>query len=125
MQPVKATMTKRCACRGGTLDKFIQPMILIILSRGEQNGYMIIKGMRAFSMFKNAAPDPTGVYRYIKMMESKGLIASRAYVEANGRDKKVYAITDCGRECLYNWKSTLENYKLSIDEIIGLIDSLK
>jgi len=122
MRPVKASLNKKCACQGGTLDRFIQPSILLILTWGESNGYMIIKQMHEFSMFREALPDATGMYRYIKMMESRGLVASREEKDESGKVKRLYSITDEGRACLKNWKMTLENYQKSIGELIRMID---
>lgn len=121
MKPVKASLNKKCACEGGTLDRFIQPSILLILTWGESNGYMIIKQMRELSMFSEGLPDATGVYRYIKMMEGRGLIKSREEACDGGKLKKLYTITDDGRECLKNWKTTLEDYRNAIGELIEMI----
>lgn len=121
MRTVKAALNKKCACQGGTLDRFIQPSILLILTWGESNGYMIIKQMQELSMFKDGLPDATGVYRYIKTLESRGLIESREETDENGKEKKLYNITDEGRDCLKNWKYTLSGYQKSINEMIEMI----
>lgn len=121
MKTVKATFNKKCACQGGTLDRFIQPSILLILTWGESNGYMIIKQMQELSMFKDGLPDATGVYRYIKTMESRGLVTSRTETDENGKEKKLYSITDEGRDCLKNWKQTLTDYQASINEMVQMI----
>lgn len=121
MRTLKVSVNKKCACQGGTLDRFIQPSILLILTWGESNGYMIIKQMRELSMFQEGLPDATGVYRYIKMMEGKGLVLSREISDENGKVKRMYSITDEGRACLKNWKMTLKSYQKSIGELIGMI----
>ena len=72
-------------------------------------------------MFQEGLPDATGVYRYIKMMEGKGLVLSREISDENGKVKRMYSITDEGRACLKNWKMTLKSYQKSIGELIGMI----
>lgn len=106
---------ENCACKGANLGKFVQPIILKIISAESCNGYRLIKKMESFSTFLDSRPDPTGVYRYIKVMEEKGLIAKCA-------DDDVYTITEHGGECLSNWKQTLRDYK---KQISGLIKELE
>lgn len=62
----------KCPCYGGNLDKFIQPMILIILAQEDLYGYKIVQHMAESSMCKGQKPDGTGVYRFLKAMENRG-----------------------------------------------------
>ena len=100
-----------CACKGKNLGKFIQPIILTIVSHGGVTGYRIVKEVSRFSTFRGAPPDPTGIYRYLKGMEEKDLIANTA--EAG--DDSCYVLTDHGRWCLENWKVTLRDYIDSLE----------
>ena len=43
---------KSCPCKGNTLDKFIQPIILTILAQETIHGYMIIEKIAQTPMFK-------------------------------------------------------------------------
>lgn len=109
--------TCKCACKGSNLDKLIQPVILLILREGNDMGYGIIKKMEKFSMFENGTPDATGVYRQLRIMEEKGNIAIVEKEEAPQGVKKLYCITEEGKACLENWKSTLEAYEFAVREI--------
>ena len=100
-----------CACKGKNLGKFIQPIILTIVSHGGVTGYRIVKEVSRFSTFRGAPPDPTGVYRYLKGMEEKDLIANTA----GAGDDSCYVLTDHGRWCLENWKVTLRDYIDSLE----------
>lgn len=107
----------KCACRGSNLDKLIQPVILLILREGNDMGYGIIKKMEQYAMFQNGTPDATGVYRQLRLMEEKGNIAVVEQEEAPQGVKKLYCITEAGKQCLENWKSTLEAYEAAVREI--------
>lgn len=112
---------KKCACKGGNLDRFIQPIILLILSEETETGYAVFKKMGAFSMFRETKPDATGVYRYLRIMEEKGLLEQFECKESDNKYKKKYRITGDGLECLANWKATLTDYADAILELVGKI----
>ena len=121
--PVKVDFKKKCACKGSNLDRFIQPIIFLILYSQECTGYSIIKQMGEYAMFRGGKPDATGVYRYLKLMEERGLIASKLY---NSEQKEIrkYAITGEGTECLNNWRRTLLEYRAAINELIGEMEGI-
>lgn len=108
----------RCACEGKNLSKFIQPVILSIVSGGGVSGYRIVKEIGNYATFHQNPPDPTGVYRYLKDMEDKGILENEA---ADGEDRR-YVLTEHGRWCLENWKKTLRDYIQSLEELSAQLD---
>lgn len=110
--------TKKCACKGGNLDRFIQPMILLILMDEPDTGYGIFKKVGEFSMFREEKPDATGIYRYLRIMEERGLLEQYEHKEAENKYKMKYRITGEGKECLVHWKGTLTRYAESIKELV-------
>lgn len=117
--------SKKCACKGGNLDRFIQPIILLILTEGPDTGYGIFKRVGTFSMFREEKPDATGIYRYLRIMEKRGLLEQFDYKEGENKYKKKYRITGDGRECLLNWRETLTGYAESILELVECINKSK
>ncbi len=112
-----------CSCQGGNLDKFIQPHILLILSKRQMYGLEIINELEKRNMFIGHSPDPTGVYRYLKKMEADGQLLSEMKSDLPGeRPKKVYSVTDRGRQCLANWAVALGQYSV---DIIGLVSDIE
>lgn len=91
-----------CPCKGGNLSKFIQPVILSILTKESMNGYKIIREMENYATFDGGAPDATGIYRYLKGMEKK-------YLVEKSEDGQ-YRITGQGKQCLETWKTTIDHY---------------
>ena len=108
----------RCACEGKNLSKFIQPVILSIVSGGGVSGYRIVKEVAKYATFRENPPDPTGVYRYLRDMEEKGILANEA---ADGEDSR-YVLTDHGRWCLQNWKHTLRTYIQSLEKLSAQLE---
>lgn len=113
--------TKKCACKGGNLDRFIQPIILLILIDGPDTGYGIFKRVGEFSMFREEKPDATGIYRYLRLMEKRELLEQFDFKEGANKYKKKYRITESGKECLGNWKETLTGYAASVLELAECI----
>lgn len=124
MEPLPAYTARKCPCKGDTLDKFVQPIILLILSKGSCSGYSIVKQMAFYPLLEHNLPDTTGVYRQLKSMEKKGAITHADYRDDSGVLKKRYQITDEGRECLANWSLTLADYRTSITLLLEDIDEV-
>jgi len=112
-----------CSCKGGNLDKFLQPHILLILSKKEMYGLEIINELEKKPMFMDRSPDPTGVYRYLRKMENDGQLQSEMKAPDNkAKARKVYSITDYGRQCLASWTVALGQYSV---DIIGLVSEIE
>ncbi|MBQ3108270.1 MAG: PadR family transcriptional regulator [Clostridia bacterium] len=114
LKPIKIEKRKKCPCQGENLDRFIQPIILAILSQGDLTGYQIIKRMEEYATYRDARPDPTGVYRYLKTMQSRGHILKVTLPDEGDKEKSLFSITEEGRDCLTNWVTTLKNYGASL-----------
>ena len=76
-------------------------------------------------MFRESRPDATGVYRYLRIMEQRGLLEQFESREAKNKYNMKYCITKAGRECLSNWKVTLTAYAEAIGELIGRMEEKK
>ncbi|MDD3339841.1 MAG: PadR family transcriptional regulator [Lachnospiraceae bacterium] len=114
----KIELKRKCACQGYNLDKFIQPIILMILHEEPYSGYGIIQHMQDYSMFRLGTPDATGVYRHLRSMEERHHIELFEEPNEQGVMKKKYRITEEGRECLCSWKQTLLAYRIAVDDLI-------
>ena len=52
-----------CPCSGANLPRFVQPVILAVLSSGPLHGYLVVQRLAETSLFRKQPPDATGVYR--------------------------------------------------------------
>ena len=107
-----------CACNGATLDRLIQPAILVVLADGPLHGYRLTQRIGELPGFSGQKPDVSGVYRFLKAMECKGLVASSWGISESGPAKKSYKITAAGKQCLRCWIKTLENYRRGINGLL-------
>ena len=107
-----------CPCEGSSLDKLVQPAILIILSERPLHGYGLVERLSEMPMFGGHKPDGAGVYRFLKTMEAKGLVASQWDTSQRGPARRSYEITAAGERCLRTWLRTLETYRDAINSLV-------
>ena len=103
-----------CPCEGGTLDRLIQPAILVVLAQQSLHGYGLAERIGLMPMFRTAKPDGSGIYRFLRTMERKGLVVASWDMSESGPAKKSYQITPEGERCLRRWIATLEEYREGI-----------
>ena len=113
------TEENKCSCRGYNLDKLLQPILLGLLAEQELHGYRIIQEMLERKLYQGQNPDTTGIYRSLRSLEERGLVISAWDTSGSGTAKKIYRITEAGRECLDNWVATLQGYKTLIEAVIN------
>ena len=107
-----------CPCSGVTLDKLIQPAILAVLASEPSHGYRIAERIGEMPSFGGLKPDVSGIYRFLKSMESKGLVISSWDTPGKGHAKRLYEITTAGETCLVHWVETLDGYRKAITTLL-------
>lgn len=107
----------QCPCSGGTLDKLIQPAIFVVLAEGPLHGYAIVERIGLLPHF-DEKPDASGVYRFLKAMERRGLVVASWDVSEAGPARKCYQLTGDGQRCLQQWVATLEDYRRGVDALL-------
>lgn len=107
-----------CPCTGGTLDRLIQPAILVILAKGPLHGYRVAERIGQMVGFSAHKPDLSGVYRALKSMERKELVDGTWDLSEGGPARKCYRITPNGQQCLREWIKTLEDHRTQISALL-------
>lgn len=107
-----------CPCAGRTLDKLIHPAVLVVLAEGPLHGYRLAERIGESFTFGGQRPDASGVYRSLKTMEAKGLVASSWTLSDTGPAKRSYQLTPAGERCLQQWITTLEEYRDGITTLL-------
>jgi PadR family transcriptional regulator PadR len=109
---------KECPCSGKSLIRLVRPAILGVLAQGSLHGYLIIQQLEKLSFFQNQSPDPTGIYRALKSMEEEGLLISKWDRVESGPARRLFTLTEDGRDCLKRWFQTLEVYRKDVDNML-------
>ena len=108
-----------CPCTGGTLDKLVQPAILVALTQGPIHGYRLAERINEMVGRFGDKPDVSGIYRFLKKMEAGGLVVSTWEAGGKGHAKRLFKITPAGRTCLARWVATLETYLKAISALLS------
>ena len=117
----KQTAFTKCPCVGATLDKLVQPAMLAVLVEGPLHGYELARKIVEIPHFLDESPDVSGVYRMLKALESRGMVTSDWDVSQGGRPKRLFTITDDGRQCLELWGDTLRNYHKAVGSLLKTV----
>ena len=107
-----------CPCLGGTLDKLIQPAILATLSHGPLHGYKVAERIGEMTSCSAGKPDLSGIYRFLKAMEVRGLVVSSWDTPEKGHARRCFEITAEVKACLEKWSETLEAYHATIKGLL-------
>jgi DNA-binding PadR family transcriptional regulator len=83
------------------------------------HGYGLAERVGALPSFAGDKPDVSGVHRYLKAMERKGLVLSSWDLSESGPAKKTYQLTAAGQRCLRRWVRTLEQYGETIAALLN------
>lgn len=114
---------RACPCAGDTLDRLIQPAILIVLTAGPRHGYRVAQQISRRLAGGGQQPDLSGIYRFLKSMEKKGLVESSWDLSRGGPARRTYAITADGQRCLAQWIATLQRYRDGINDLLRIARS--
>lgn len=86
----------------GRQERYIQPSILMGLLFKSCYGYELINTIQQYGFIEGQAP-PGMIYRHFRRMEEDGLVISRWDTQEAGAAKRMYTITDEGRQVLDIW----------------------
>ncbi len=109
-----------CACSGGNLPRFVQPVLLALLAREPMHGYALAQKLEDTGLFGSQPPDLTGCYRMLRDMERNGVLAT-APDRGEGPARKRYEVTALGRRCLNRWIASLTSNRDHLDRVLGVL----
>ena len=88
----------------GTVQRFIEPCILLLLSKGTSHGYGLMEDLEKHCGEK---VDIGNLYRTLRKMETNGWVKSVWDAKKTGRDRRIYTITNKGHVFLRKAVSSL------------------
>ncbi len=109
-------MCKTCGCSFrsrdfGTIERFIEPCILLLLSKGASHGYGLMEDLEKHCGEK---VDIGNLYRTLRRMEMDSWVKSDWSKNESGPDRRTYTITRDGLDFLKSAVSSL----VHTDELI-------
>jgi PadR family transcriptional regulator, regulatory protein PadR len=92
-------------------------LLLSVLSAGPAHGYVIITKLRERSEGTFDLPEGT-VYPALHRLETSGLLGS-SWTEAEGRPRRVYALTTKGAAALADGTTEWRRFALGVQTVLG------
>lgn len=102
-------MCKTCGCSSrsrdfGNIERFIEPCILLLLSKGSSHGYGLLEDLEKHCGEKVDIGD---LYRTLRRMEKDDWVKSAWEKNIAGPDRRIYIITNDGKDFLKSAASSL------------------
>ncbi|MCX7750893.1 MAG: helix-turn-helix transcriptional regulator [Candidatus Bipolaricaulota bacterium] len=104
---------------GARVRGFVHSWLLLQLARGPAHGYELLERWE-----DDEAPDPGFLYRALRGLEEDGLVQSAWDTAGPGPARRVYAITDLGRDYLHAWSVHLRRTRDRLDRFLADYASL-
>ncbi len=101
----------------GKRERYIQPSILMGLAQKPSYGYEIIQNIQEFGFVEGQAP-PGMIYRHLRGLEKDGLVSSEWQTKGTGPAKRMYQLTEDGREVLDAWVVYMKKHA---DKLISFV----
>ena len=118
MPDVQRQISKRGKRRRQRVMSFLQPCLLLLLTRDEAHGYSLIDGLDEFG-FERQRFDPSLIYRALREMEDSGWVTSRWDDDSQGPRRRVYQILPQGEAFLAEWIADLRRTRAEIDRLLA------
>jgi len=101
---------------GISLDKMIQPTLLLLIYEKSSHGYELIQNFNALD--PTEVVEPGTIYRYLRRMESEGFVKSKWETLESGPARRQYEITKKGVAALKDAVVKLHHQKKQIEELL-------
>jgi DNA-binding PadR family transcriptional regulator len=96
-----------CGCALGNLYRYIEPSILLILKEEKRSyGYDLSEKLAGLAL-TDATIERAALYRTLRLLEENGYVISGWDVEGTGPARRVYTLTEQGRQRLREWTQVL------------------
>lgn len=115
----------RCACGMGNLYRFVEPLVLLELSRTPgASGYDLLERLAKHTL-TGTVIDKAAVYRTLCLLESQGMAVVEHQDSVRGSGKKAYNLTRQGREHLSEWGRLLGDLSKGLAEFSREVEALE
>ena len=106
--------------RGRFRARLMEPIVLLALKKQPAHGYTLLAELENFGL---GGLDPSMLYRLLRDMESRELVASTwEEKETQGPPRRMYEITPVGLDEIEVWRQHLEHQR---DLLLAVLDSFE
>lgn len=105
------------------MERFLEVCLLLLLFDKDGYGYGLIEDLVYFGFTEDDLNVST-LYRTLRKMEKESLVLSTWEEGGPGPKRRIYKITDKGKNELTQWVKILKSRKARIEKLIGRYDDL-
>ena len=102
---------------------FIQPRVLLLLVKKATYGYELMDTLRSVEGDENLA-DLGMLYRTLRQFEQDDLVTSTWDTNGHGPARRVYQLTDAGREYLEWWAADIRKTRAQLEQFLAEYESV-
>jgi PadR family transcriptional regulator PadR len=102
---------------------FIQPRLLLLLAKKAAHGYELMDALRS-AQDDDKLADLGMLYRTLRQFEQDGLVTSAWDTGGRGPARRVYQLTEAGREYLARWAADIRTTRAQLDLFLAEYESL-
>lgn len=112
-----------CEIKYQKMERFLEICLLLLLFEKEGYGYGLIEQLGQFG-FKAEELNIGSLYRSLRKLEEQNLVSSLWEDASTGPKRRVYTITERGKEELHNWIPILKQRKSRIEHLIDMYNKI-
>jgi PadR family transcriptional regulator, regulatory protein PadR len=94
------------------VERFAEPAVLLLLSERPAHGYELLDQLPEVT---GERVDMGNLYRFLRLLESDGIVRSEWDDDAPGPSKRIYELTGEGRALLDEWAGALRDSQARTD----------
>ena len=107
---------RKIDCKHNKMERYLEVSLLLLLSENENHGYGLIEDLIFFGFSEEL--NVGSLYRTLRKMEKNNLVSSHWEKGDSGPRKRVYEVTEVGREELSYWVDVMKMRKQRIQNLI-------
>ena len=97
------------------VERFAEPAVLLLLRERSAHGYELLEQLPELT---GERVDMGNLYRFLRLLESEGIVRSDWDDQAPGPSKRIYELTGEGRALLDQWAGALRDAQARIDDFL-------
>ena len=97
------------------VERFAEPAVLLLLRERPVHGYELLEQLPELT---GERVDMGNLYRFLRLLESEGIVSSEWDTQAPGPSKRVYELTSEGHALLDGWASALRDSQARTDTFL-------
>jgi PadR family transcriptional regulator, regulatory protein PadR len=102
-------------------ERYLQASILLGLISNPSYGYELIGNIQSYGFIEGDAP-PGMIYRHLRQMEEDNLVQSQWETKEAGAPKRIYTITEEGKEVLSFWVKFMAGKAKKLNDFVRMFE---